>query len=217
MEVLPLFPLNTVLFPGMPLRLRVFEERYHQMIHYCLRTGGVFGVVLIRHGQEAYGALAEPYEIGCSARIVRIEPTYEGHLNLVVFGQERLRIVERYRNGEPFLLAKVEAYPLRLDQTELLLRPLEHLKSQVGRYMQLLARMSDEFKEEALPQDPIAMLYLAAQVLQVPLAQKQACLEAEGAESLVQLLSGLYRRELALMRAFLEESSRKGIGIFSRC
>jgi Lon protease-like protein len=54
---LPLFPLNTVLFPGMPLTLHIFEDRYKRMIRTCLKTRQPFGVVLVRHGQEAFGPL----------------------------------------------------------------------------------------------------------------------------------------------------------------
>jgi len=53
MSKLPLFPLNTVLFPGMVLPLHVFEDRYKQMIGACLEDDSGFGVVLIRSGEEA--------------------------------------------------------------------------------------------------------------------------------------------------------------------
>jgi len=69
---LPLFPLNTVLYPGTPLYLHIFEPRYQRMINLCLNEHRPFGVVLIRHGQEALGPLAEPYRIGCTADIIRV-------------------------------------------------------------------------------------------------------------------------------------------------
>ena len=64
---LPLFPLNIVLFPGMPLSLHIFEDRYKLLIGKCLQERQPFGVVLIKKGIEALGPLAEPHHIGCTA------------------------------------------------------------------------------------------------------------------------------------------------------
>src|SRR4030067_2100194 len=89
---LPLFPLNTVLFPGMPLPLHIFEERYKRLIRDCLETHQPFGVVLIRKGYEANGPLAEPHEIGCTARIVDIQPLSDGGINVITLGENRFRI-----------------------------------------------------------------------------------------------------------------------------
>ena len=58
---LPLFPLNTVLFPGMPLNLHIFEERYKRMMQACIESSKPFGVVLIKQGLEAHGPLADPF------------------------------------------------------------------------------------------------------------------------------------------------------------
>ena len=91
MERLPLSPLRTVLFPGMPLPLRVFEERYKLMIGRCIEERAPFGVVLIRSGEEVGGS-AEPHEIGTSASIARVQRLEEGRLNLVALGEQRFRI-----------------------------------------------------------------------------------------------------------------------------
>ena len=70
-ETLPIFPLNTVLFPGAPLPLRIFEPRYREMLQACLEADRRFGVALIKSGQEV-GESAEPYEIGTVARIEKV-------------------------------------------------------------------------------------------------------------------------------------------------
>ncbi len=75
---IPLFPLNTVLFPGTPIHLHIFEERYKQMINLCLQEQRPFGVVLIRNGMEALGPLAEPFHIGCTAEIAHVERLEDG-------------------------------------------------------------------------------------------------------------------------------------------
>ncbi|HQF70729.1 MAG TPA: LON peptidase substrate-binding domain-containing protein, partial [Promineifilum sp.] len=69
MYELPLFPLNLVLFPGMPLPLHIFEERYKEMVADCLRENRPFGVVLIAEGRAEGGAPARPHVVGCTAEI----------------------------------------------------------------------------------------------------------------------------------------------------
>ena len=68
---LPLFPLNTVLFPGMVLPLHIFEERYKLMINHCLEEERPFGVLLIREGKEV-GSGAVPYQVGTTTMIAVI-------------------------------------------------------------------------------------------------------------------------------------------------
>jgi Lon protease-like protein len=70
---LPIFPLNVVLFPGMPLPLHIFEERYKSMINRCIQAGHAFGVVLIREGQEV-GPPARPHDVGTTAVIAVERP-----------------------------------------------------------------------------------------------------------------------------------------------
>lgn len=89
---LPLFPLNTVLFPGGLLPLRVFEPRYVDMVSDCLKHGGEFGVCLIVSGKEV-GAPAEPAEIGCRARIVDWNMEQPGVLQIMVAGTRRFRVL----------------------------------------------------------------------------------------------------------------------------
>src|SRR3569833_1363954 len=74
---IPLFPLNTVLFPGGPLSLRIFEQRYLDMIRDCARTGSGFGVCMILHGREA-GEAAVPAAVGTLARIVEFYTMPDG-------------------------------------------------------------------------------------------------------------------------------------------
>ena len=75
---LPLFPLNTVLFPGMPLTLHIFEDRYKLMIGKCIQERQPFGVVLIRRGLEALGPVADTHSVGCMAFIRQVERLEQG-------------------------------------------------------------------------------------------------------------------------------------------
>jgi uncharacterized protein len=204
---LPIFPLNTVLFPGMPLSLHIFEERYKEMIGWCLDMDQPFGVTLIRKGREAMGPLAEPYEIGCTARVQEVERLPEGRMNLIVLGENRFRILSISRE-KPYLVAKVELYPLDDDGQSSLYPNVERLRPYVKRYMQILTELSEvKLDPQQLPRDPQVLAYLAAVLLQVPPQQKQDLLSAEGVEEMLDDIHTVYKREVALLQAMLQNSS----------
>ena len=109
-ENFPLFPLNTVLFPGGLLPLRVFEARYMDMARQCLREKSMFGVCLIREGSEV-GQPAVPEPLGCQARIVECDMQQMGVLQLLTQGVERFRVLATTTNSQGLLLATVEPMP----------------------------------------------------------------------------------------------------------
>jgi Lon protease-like protein len=104
---LPLFPLNTVLFSGGILPLRVFEARYIDMVRECMKREAPFGVVLIKSGKEV-GAIAEPEDVGCLAQIVQWDMADLGVLLLRTQGGERFRIIETRALPDQRLEARVE-------------------------------------------------------------------------------------------------------------
>ena len=113
---LPLFPLHTVLLPGMTLPLRIFEPRYLQMIEDCLDADRVFGVLLIKEGHEV-GEAALPYDVGTTARIVAVERTSANELHIVTVGEERFLVHSISREGKPYLVGEVELIPLEERET----------------------------------------------------------------------------------------------------
>lgn len=90
---LPLFPLNTVLFPGGRLPLKVFEQRYVEMTKRCVRDGTPFGVCMIREGKEV-GSPAVPADIGCTALIEEWDVPHPNLFELLARGERRFRILE---------------------------------------------------------------------------------------------------------------------------
>lgn len=97
--ILPLFPLNVVLMPDMPLPLHIFEERYKKMIGECLEQNKEFGIVYIS-GDELR-------QVGCTAKIVKVLKRYEsGEMDIITLGRNRFLIKEVY-DGKPFFEAKV--------------------------------------------------------------------------------------------------------------
>lgn len=90
---LPLFPLNTVLFPGGRLPLKVFEQRYVEMTKRCVRDGTPFGVCMIREGKEV-GTPAIPADIGCTALIEEWDLPHPNLFELLARGERRFRILQ---------------------------------------------------------------------------------------------------------------------------
>ncbi|MFP4610849.1 MAG: LON peptidase substrate-binding domain-containing protein [Thiohalophilus sp.] len=107
---IPLFPLNTVLFPGGVLPLRIFEPRYLDMVSQCLRTDCGIGVVLIRQGQEV-GKAADTYEVGTLCRIRYWNHRSDGMLGITLEGQQRFSILSRQVSQNQAVEARVELLP----------------------------------------------------------------------------------------------------------
>jgi len=201
---LPLFPLNTVLFPGMPLPLHIFEERYKRLVNDCTRDHKPFGVVLIKTGVEV-GMPAEPYPIGTTTLITGVERLPEGRFNIETVGQDRFRILE-LRDHTPYLSALVEDFPITNPDTTATRAAAAQLRPWVSRYMSLLARAAETpFDAARLPSEPLALAYLAAIVLQTPPLAKQSLLDLPSATELLQAEHKLYRSELALLDTLLTQ------------
>jgi Lon protease-like protein len=216
---LPIFPLDTVLFPGMPVRLHIFEQRYREMFEHVLSTNRIFGISLIKKGQEALGPLPEPYETGCTARVSGIEKLDDGTFNATVIGDERFRIL-RMGAGQSYLTAFVESAPLQEHHTLEVVRGAHRLRPRLVRYLALLAQFVREDDEGGLtmnvdltglqlPEDPMMLLYLAAALVQIPAIEKQPLLEADTAALLLSKVQQIFRRELALLPPLAEVSEEQ--------
>lgn len=203
MYSLSLFPLNTVLFPGMPFQLHIFEPRYRLMIRRCLDNNQPFGVVLIQQGQEANGPLASPMKIGCAARIIQMKPLDDGRMNLTALGDDRFRILH-LNYDLPYLSGEVESLPLERPHSLDIVRGVRQLSRWVLDYLRLLNLSQPESSlnpaEMQLPEDPLMMLSLSASMLQIPSAEKQPLLEVTYAAEMLAQLFRIYRRETAMLR-----------------
>ena len=208
---LPLFPLNTILFPGMPLPLHIFEDRYQQLIRYCLDEGRPFGVVLIREGKAALGPLAEPFSVGCTAVITQAQELEDGRFHIMTVGQERYRIVS-LKQDNPYLVGEVESFPLQESPDDNLDEAAEQLYPLVLEYLQILAEAGkakfDPLQSTRAPQE---LGYLAASIIQLLPDEKQALLEIDAAETLLIQLQRRYKQELQLLRFM----PRQDTGLYS--
>jgi Lon protease-like protein len=106
-ETVPIFPLATVLYPGMRLPLRIFEQRYMEMAKACLKHESAFGVCLIREGAEV-GTPAVPETVGCLARIGEWDMENVGILKVVAEGLERFRLLATKTTSAGLILGDIE-------------------------------------------------------------------------------------------------------------
>jgi Lon protease-like protein len=163
-DVLPLFPLHTVLFPGGPLPLRIFETRYTDMISRCMRDQRPFGVLLIQEGEEA-GAVASTVSVGCTARIVDFNALPDGLLGITCVGERKFRVQRVWRAGDGLNLGEVAwlaAEPQRPVPAEFarLVDIVRRAMSELDEHYELVEKRFDDASwvgsrlAELLPVDP---------------------------------------------------------------
>ena len=187
-EEIPLFPLNTVLFPGGPLPLRIFEARYIDLVRRCLRENTGFGVVLIREGEETGAAPTETCDVGTYARIVDFSGQPDGLLGIEARGERRFRIHARSRARDGLNLAEVEWLPeeasVALPEEFADLGPaLDAVLTQVGDPYDTLERRLD---------DAAWVGGRLAEILPLPTGHKQHCLELDDPVERLRFLRPLF-------------------------
>lgn len=200
---LPLFPLGTVLFPGMMLPLHIFEPRYREMINRCLDERLPFGVVLIREGKEV-GEPALPHTIGTAARITRVDRKPDGRMDIMVVGTRRFRIQElNYDNA--YLTGAVSHFPLLNGDTKLAVDQAQRVRPKIMRYVDLMTKATGvQLKLDQLPEDPTTLAFLTAIALQVNSGEKQRMLNQAGIPEMLDLGNYLLARELQLLQYMLD-------------
>jgi hypothetical protein len=200
-QTLPLFPLNTVLFPGAPLTLHIFEERYRTMIARCLEQHSPFGVVLIRDGDEVVegnigSQNVQPYEIGTVAQLSANVKLDDGRYIITVIGQRRFRI-QYLLHHEPYLIGSVAL--LSEDRPPAVLDLAAELRQTCERYWRAVVDATGvQVQPDTLPDDVSAMSYQLADRLQVPRAVKQRWLEADMSGRLREM-NMMLKAELAML------------------
>jgi len=211
---LPLFPLNTVLFPGMLLPLRIFEERYKRMIDVCLEEKQPFGVVLIREGQEV-GGCAVPYEVGTTATIQGVSRQDDGKMSIVTVGKDRFRLRKVHRDL-PYLVGEAEPWPLREAVSQQAWEQVEPMRVLLHQYLQLLSQaQGHKIEIEEIPDDPATLALLVAVALQVPLAQKQSLLSQPTVPQMFVAERAILHREERLLKYMIDTQEEQWEGGFS--
>ena len=161
-NLLPLFPLPLVLFPGIVLPLHIFEPRYKEMIGECLAGSSAFGIVHARQEEMA--------EIGCSAKVLDVSKRYEdGRLDIVTQGIRRFEVL-RVNEERAFLRAEVSYFDDEGGDAG-----GDARKQLLGLHRQLLA-LSGEQNPETPPEDSGALAFEVAAKVPLDLEFKQSLL-----------------------------------------
>lgn len=183
---IPLFPLNTVLFPGGVLPLRIFEPRYLDMVGRCMREGSEFGVVLIREGVEAGGG-ASVFSLGTLAQIVDFDQLPDKLLGITTRGTRRFRVLSARTEDDGLHVARVEVLP-EPDSVPL---PLD-FQRYAALLEQALPQMGDFFKHLQPRYDDAGWVSgRLTEVLPIALQDKQRLLEMDDPLARLELLQPL--------------------------
>ena len=141
---LPLFPLHTVLCPGVAMPLHIFEDRYKAMVEECLAGQSPFGVVLIREGREVgHGDLAVA-EIGTLAEIREATRYADGRFDLVTLGTQRFRLESVKLSPSQYLVGEMEPLDEVMGRAERARRLADRVSQRFIRYLELLQLDDDE-------------------------------------------------------------------------
>ena len=178
---IPLFPLQSVLFPGGRLPLRIFEQRYMDMAKVCLKESSSFGICLIASGEEVAaggGKPAVPHMVGTLAHIAEWDMLQLGVLDIVAHGGERFRLLRHWTEDSGLLRGEIELMAVP---------PVLPVPGSYARLVPLLRAIVDEMAAGApnAPATPhrffdagwLGMRY--AEVLPIPAAAKQKLLELD--------------------------------------
>lgn len=191
---LPLFPLNTVLFPRGPLPLRIFETRYVDMVRRCMREGSCFGVVLLQGGGET-GPVSGVASTGTSARIVDFNLLKDGLLGITCRGERRFRVLRLWRQDDGLNIGEIEWLDPALSAAAAAVAvPPEH-----RHLADLLRRVLPELGEvyagiEPRYEDADWVGARLVEILPIGLGDKQSFLEMEDPIERLAVLSPLIRR-----------------------
>jgi Lon protease-like protein len=202
-ETLPLFPLGTVLYPGLLLPLHIFEERYRQLMGDLLDGSRPqhFGVIAIREGRETgVGGVAALYEIGCIAALRRVNKLDDGRFDVVTAGTQRFRLLKLdesrlYLQGEVDLLAEHVGDPAAAKLAA------QAVQAAFRAYLDALTRQGGtQAVIPDLPDDPVELSYLVAASMITDLPDKQVLLAEQDAVQRLTAERALLSRETTMLR-----------------
>jgi uncharacterized protein len=196
LEPLPLFPLNTVLFPYARLQLHVYEPRYREMLRFCAENDSGFGIALIRSGQEV-GGPSEPFMVGTAARIISAQTFEDGSSNVWVQGQQRFRI-RQIDDSRPFLVGQIETVvELELDDNPRMNQLVMQARDLLEQYLNgRLAASGMRVASMELHDDPTVLSFMIANLVHAEPRQKQVLLEMTDTEERLVALMPLLEQQI---------------------
>src|SRR5579871_5718919 len=211
-ELLPLFPLSTVLFPGMRLPLHIFEERYRLLASHLQAQPEPrrFGVIAIRKGREV-GAdgVSALHDVGCVATVRQIVPHPDGRFDLATVGTERFRLL-RVDDSLPYFQGEVELLPEQEvpggdvvpSASDALAFTTRRVQAGFREYLNALSDRGGGVVNVAdLPDEPLLLSYVVGAAMIIDLAERQSLLAAPTALERLRLERSLLARESGVLRA----------------
>jgi Lon protease-like protein len=218
-EMLPLFPLSTVLFPGMRLPLHIFEERYRLLAARLLELPEPrrFGVIAIRQGREVgEDGVTALHEVGCVATIKQIVPHPDGRYDLAAVGTQRFRLL-RLDDSLPYYQGEIEPLPDEDPVANVsdgpasaagegpagpLLLTSRRVQAGFRGYLNALAdRGGGVISVADLPDEPVLLSYVVGAAMIIDLPERQSLLAAPTALDRLRRERSLLVRETAMLRA----------------
>jgi Lon protease-like protein len=197
-----MFPLNTVLFPGVVVPLHVFEDRYRALVHRLLRepdpTQRLFGSVAIREGYEIgeHGAQSL-FRVGCRMQLTEVSANSDGSFDIEAVGRDRLRLDELLTSGDfPEGVVTTLAPGAGEASDEVIDRALAIFHA----YREAIIDFRGDPHPGALPRDPAYLSWTLAAVAPLAIPERQSLLECDDAEQRLSLVTDLLRTELRTMR-----------------
>jgi uncharacterized protein len=195
-----MFPLNTVVFPGVVMPLFVFEDRYRRLVHELLLESDparrLFGSVGIREGYEMgdHGAQSL-YRVGCRLQLTDVSAHDDGSFDVIAVARDRIRIHELDPTGD-FPVAEVELLPTVVSSSD---EAATLAARTFQAYRRAVSGLRADPHPEALPRDPEFLSWTLAAAAPLPLSDRQAMLECDDAGARLTLITDLLRAELRAM------------------
>ena len=202
-ETLPLFPLGTVLYPGLLLPLHVFEERYRQLVRDLLAgpEPRTFGVIAIREGRETGpNGILTLHEVGCTATVRQVTELDDGRYDLVTVGTQRF-LLTGTDDTMPYLQGQVELLAEETGDESGAALAARSVQDAFRTYLGALAeRGVTQVSVPELPGDPVLLSYLVAASMVIDLRDKQALLAEPDALHRLVTERMLLSRETTMLR-----------------
>jgi Lon protease-like protein len=203
-ETLPLFPLGTVLYPGLLLPLNIFEERYRELVRDLLDGPEPrrFGVIAIRKGRETgVDGISALYQIGCTATVREVAEQDDGRYHLVTVGTQRFQLAS-LDNSRPYLQGEVDLLEEEVGDEAAAGLAVDAVQRGFQGYVEALAsRESVEVTVPELPDEPLLLSYLVAASMILDLSVRQDLLAEPDAERRLGAERALLARETTMLRS----------------
>jgi uncharacterized protein len=202
-ETLPLFPLGTVLFPGLLLPLHIFEERYRRLVRDLLAGPEPrrFGVIAIRQGRETgVDGIQALHEIGCLANLRQVKELDDGRFDIVTVGTHRFRLAG-LDDSRPYLQGRVDLLTEDTGEAAVVAQAVRMVRDSFRAYLSALAeRGVTQISAPELPDDPVTLSYLVGASMIIDLSDRQALLAEPDALRRLAAERTLLSRELTMLR-----------------